>query len=159
MIAANIGKIFLDAYNEKNHCNYSAKEFFVEKYYKIFFNHNKYMMSAGNSPLENPKISWDKMRIGQIPYETVEKRNERFTKTVEKIDVGPADASIAIGFPTLDLTATTSGQVTNLDLPIKTEDIYLSWIGSGLGIGVQSGLSLLFSNKQILLDLFDGWQV
>lgn len=159
MIAANIAKIFLDAYNEKFKSNYSAKEFFVEKYYKIFFNHNKYMMSAGNSPLENPKISWDKMRTGHIPYETVEKRNDRFTKTVEKIDAGPADASIAIGFPTLDLTATTSGQVTNLDLPIKTEDIYLSWIGSGLGIGVQSGLSLLFSNKQILLDLFEGWQV
>lgn len=159
MIAANIGKIFLDAYNEKFKSNYSAKEFFVEKYYKIFFNHNKYMMSAGNSPLENPKISWDKMRTGQIPYETVEKRNDRFTKTVDKIDAGPADASIAIGFPTLDLTATTSGQVTNLDLPIKTDDIYLSWIGSGLGIGVQSGLSLLFSNKQILLDLFEGWQV
>lgn len=159
MIAANIGKIFLDAYNEKYQCNYSAKEFFVEKYYEIFFNHNKYMMSAGNSPLENPKISWDKMRTGQIPYETVEKRNDRFNKTVEKIDAGPADASIAIGFPTLDLTATTSGQVTNLDLPIKTDDIYLSWIGSGLGIGVQSGLSLLFSNKHILLDLFEGWQV
>jgi len=159
MIAANIGKIFLDAYNEKFKSNYSAKEFFVEKYYGIFFNHNKYMMSAGNSPLENPKISWDKMRTGQIPYETVEKRNDRFTKTVEKIDTGPADASIAIGFPTLDLTATTSGQVTNLDLPIKTDDIYLSWIGSGFGIGVQSGLSLLFSNKQILLDLFEGWQL
>lgn len=159
MIAANIGKIFLDAYNEKYQSNYSPKEFFVEKYYEIFFNHNKYMMSAGNSPLENPKISWDKMRKGQIPFETVEKRNDRFTKTVEKIDTGPADASIAIGFPTLDLTATTSGQVTNLDLPIKTDDIYLSWIGSGLGIGVQSGLSLLFSNKQILLDLYEGWQV
>lgn len=159
MIAANIGKIFLDAYNEKYQCNFSAKEFFVEKYYEIFFNHNKYMMSAGNSPLENPKISWDKMRTGKIPYEKVEKRNDRFTKTLDKINTGPADASIAIGFPTLDLTATTSGQVTNLDLPIKTDDIYLSWIGSGLGIGVQSGLSLLFSNTQILLDLFEGWQV
>jgi hypothetical protein len=159
MIAANIGKIFLDAYNQKYRSNYSAKDFFVEIYYELFFNHNKYIMSAGNSPLENPKISWDKMRSGQILYETVEKRNERFSKTVEKIEAGPADASIAIGFPSLDLTATTSGQVTNLNLPIKTEDIYLSWIGSGLGIGVQSGLSLLFSNKQILLDLFDGWQV
>jgi hypothetical protein len=159
MIAANIGKIFLDAYNEKYHSNFSAKEFFVEKYYKVFFNHNKYMMSAGNSPLENPKISWDKMRTGQMPYETIDKRNERFAKTVDKIEAGPADASIAIGFPTLDLTATTSGQVTSLELPIKIDDIYLSWIGSGLGIGVQSGLSILFSNKHILLDLFEGWQV
>lgn len=159
MITANIGRIFLDAYNEKHGSNYTAKEFFIEKYYEIFFNHNKYMMSAGNSPLENPKISWDKMRTGLIPYETIENRNNRFIKTVEKIDAGPADASIAIGFPTLDITATTSGQVTNMGLPIKTDDIYLSWIGSGLGVGVQSGLSLLFSNKQILLDIFEGWQI
>lgn len=159
MIAANIGKIFLDAYNEKYKSNYSAKQFFVEKYYELFFNQNKYMMSAGNSPLENPKISWDKMRSGKIPYETVEQRIGRFQKSIEKIDKGPADASIAIGFYTLDINSTTSGQVTNLDLPIKTDDIYLSWIGSGLGIGVQSGLSLLFADKRILLDLFEGWQL
>ncbi|NCA75545.1 MAG: hypothetical protein EOM90_04360 [Alphaproteobacteria bacterium] len=162
MIAANIGKIFLNSYNEKYQSNYSAKEFFIEKYYELFFNHNKYMMSAGNSPLENPKISWDKMRTGQIPYETVEKRKERFEKTIEKIETKPADASIAIGFPTLDFSAPTSGQITNMDLPLKKEEMYLSWIGSGFGIGVQSGkdgLSLLFSNKQILLDLFEGWQV
>lgn len=159
MIAANIGKIFLDAYNEKFKSNYSAKEFFVEKYYEMFFNHNKYMMPGGWSPLENPKISWDQMRLGKISYESTEERLDRFTKTIEKIESGPADVSNAIGFPTLDHTKPTSGQVTNLDLPIKTDDIYLSWIGSGLGIGVQSGLSLLFSNKQILLDLFEGWQV
>ena len=159
MIAANIGRIFIDAYNEKYKCDYSAKAFFVEKYYDIFFNHNKYLMSAGNSPLENPKISWDKMRSGQIPYETIEKRSDRFTKTIQKIENEPADASIAIGFPSLDLTATTSGQITNMNLPLKEDDVYLSWIGSGLGIGVQSGLSLLFSNKQILLDLYDGWQL
>lgn len=159
MIAANIGKIFLDAYNDKFGSSFTAKEFFVEKYYELFFNHNKYLMSAGNSPLENPKISWDKMRSGQIPYETLEKRTDRFTKTVEKVENEPADASIAIGFPSLDLTATTSGQITNLNLPLKKDDVYLSWIGSGLGIGVQSGLSLLFSNKQILLDLYEGWQI
>jgi len=159
MIAANIGRIFLDAYNEKYNIKLTAKEFFVEKYYSIFYNHNKYLMSAGNSPLENPKISWDKMRSGQIPYETIEKRIDRFSKTIQKIENEPADASIAIGFPSLDLTATTSGQITNMNLPLKEDDVYLSWIGSGFGIGVQSGLSLLFSNKKILLDLYDGWQL
>lgn len=159
MIAANIGRIFLDAYNEKNKCHYTAKAFFIEKYYPTFYNHNKYLMSAGNSPLENPKISWDKMRSGMIPYETSDKRNDRFTKTIHKITNEPADASIAIGFPSLDFTATTSGQITNMELPLKEDDVYLSWIGSGLGIGVQSGLSILFSNKQILLDLYDGWQL
>lgn len=159
MIAANFGRIFLNAYNEKNNSNYTAKTFFVEKYYEVFYNHNKYLMSAGNSPLENPKISWDKMRSGHSPYETIEKRKDRFTKTIQKITNEPADASIAIGFPSLDMTATTSGQITNMSLPLDRDDVYLSWIGSGFGIGVQSGLSLLFSNKQILLDLYDGWQL
>jgi len=159
MITANIGRVFLEAYNEKNKCNYTAKTFFVEKYYDIFYNHSKYLMSAGNSPLENPKISWDKMRSGEIPYETIERRIDRFTNTIHKIENEPADASIAIGFPSLDFTATTSGQITNMNLPLKEDDVYLSWVGSGLGIGVQSGLSLLFSNKQILLDLYDGWQL
>ncbi|MBI9035801.1 MAG: hypothetical protein JEZ03_15170 [Bacteroidales bacterium] len=159
MIAANIGRIFLEAYNYKHQSSYSAKAFFEEKYYNLFFNHNKYLMSAGNSPLENPKISWDKMRSGKIPYETIERRKERFTKTIQKISKEPADASIAIGFPSLDLTATTSGQITNLDLPLNEDDMYLSWIGSGFGIGVQSGLSILFDNKQILLDIYDGWLI
>lgn len=159
MIASIIGRIFLEAYNDKYMTNYTAKTFFVEKYYEIFYNHNKYLMSAGNSPLENPKISWDKMRNGHIPYETVEKRAERIEKTLQKIESEPADASIAIGFPSLDLAATTSGQITNMDLPLKEDDVYLSWIGSGFGIGVQGGLSLLFSQKQILLDLYDGWQL
>lgn len=160
MIAANIGRIFLDAYNEKYKCDYSPKSFFIEKYYNIFYNHPKYLMSAGNSPLENPKISWEKMRTGHIPYETIEKRKIRFTKTIQKIENEQADASIAIGFPSLDLTATTSGQVTSMSLPLNEDDTYLSWIGSGLGIGVQGGgLSLLFSKKQILLDIYDGWQL
>ncbi|TWV12429.1 hypothetical protein FQ707_10170 [Bacteroidaceae bacterium HV4-6-C5C] len=157
MIAANIGKVFLEAYNEKHKSNYSAKEFFVEKYYSVFYDHNKYLMSAGNSPLENPKISWDKMRNGKMLYESKEKRQERFLKTIDKIEHEKADASIAIGFPSLDINATTSGQITNMELPLKEEEVYLSWIGSGLGIGVQSGLSMLFDNKQILLDLYDGW--
>lgn len=159
MIATDIGKIFLKAYNEKNKTSYTPKEFFVEIYYELFYNDNKYMMSAGNSPLENPKISWDKMRNRLIPYETKERRKERFEKTVTKIENEPADASIAIGFPSLDITATTSGQLTNLDVRFKADDVYLSWIGSGLGVGVQSGLSLFFNNKQILLDLFEGWGI
>ena len=151
MIAANIGKIFLDAYNEKYQSNYSAKEFFVEKYFSVFFDHEKYMQWITNSPFVQG------IKKG-IPPNSVE-REAKLQTLIEKIANIEADASIAIGFPSLDINASTSGQITNLNLPLREEDVYLSWIGSGLGIGVQSGLSLLFSNKQILLDLFEGWQV
>lgn len=158
MIESTIGKLFLDAYNEEYGTNYDAKKFFVEQYYPLFFNHNKYMMTAGNSPLENPKISWDKMLKGEKPYETAEERQDRFVKLMEKMEAGEADASIARGFPTLDANSTTSGQVTALQLPIGEEEIYLSWLGDGLGVGVQGGLSILFFQKKVLLDIFQGWK-
>lgn len=151
MIAANIGRIFLDAYNEKNMCNYSAKAFFVEKYFTLFFDHEKYMQWVTNSPFVQG------IKKGIAP--TIAERKVKLEMLIDKISKNEADASIAIGFPSLDLTASTSGQITSINLPLKEEDVYLSWIGSGFGIGVQSGLSLLFSNKQILLDLYDGWQL
>jgi len=150
MIAANIGKIFLNAYNEKFKSNYTAKEFFVEKYFATFFDHNKYMQWVTNSPFVQG------IKKGISP--SVAERKLKLDVLIDKISKNEADASIAIGFPSLDLTASTSGQITSMNLPLNEDDVYLSWIGSGLGIGVQSGLSLLFSNKQILLDLFDGWQ-
>lgn len=151
MIATDIGKIFLKAYNEKNKTVYTPKEFFVEIYFKLFFDHDKYMQWVTNSPFVQG------IKKGVTP--TAEERLEKLNKLAEKISNNDADASIAIGFPSLDITATTSGQITNMNLPLGEDDVYLSWIGGGLGIGVQSGLSMLFDNKQILLDLFDGWQL
>lgn len=158
MITSAIGRTFLNAYNEEYGTSYDAKTFFEEQYYPLFFDHNKYMMTAGNSPLENPKLSWDDMLKGQKPYETAERRRERYDKLMDKIATGEADASIAIGFPTLDAASTTSGQVTDMRLPMGEEDIFLSWIGSGLGIGVQGGFSILFNQKDILMDVFHGWK-
>lgn len=159
MITSNIGKIFLDAYNEEYGTNYDARGFFLEQFYPLFFDQNKYMMTAGNSPLENPKLSWDDMIKGKKPYETPEQRKSRFEKLIKKIDESEADASIARGYASLDVTATTSGQVTDMKLPNSQEEIYTSWIGDALGIGVQGGFSILFSKKEILLDIFKGWKL
>lgn len=159
MITSNIGKIFLDSYNEEYGTNYDARGFFLEQFYPLFFDQNKYMMTAGNSPLENPKLSWDDMIKGKKPYETPEQRKSRFEKLIKKIDESEADASIARGYASLDVTATTSGQVTDMRLPDSQEEIYTSWIGDALGIGVQGGFSILFSKKEILLDIFKGWKL
>ncbi|MDD3686561.1 MAG: hypothetical protein PHE56_07320, partial [Bacteroidales bacterium] len=201
MIAANIGRTFLSAYNEKFVKDYSAKEFFVEVYWEMFYNHGKYLQWITNSPFVQRITTSDdgeygieigKVKLGaedkidndfneaylhygknRITSKTDNKKKvikiilkndnilrlEKLDELKDKISNNDADASIAIGFPSLDLTATTSGQITNMDLDIKEEDVYLSWIGSGFGIGVQSGLSMFFDNKQILLELFEGWQL
>lgn len=151
MIAANIGKTFLQAYNEKYKCAFTAKEFFIEKFFRLFFDEEKYMQWVTNSPFVQG--------IKKGVYPTPEERQLKLEVLVNKIAENDADASIAIGFPSLDLLATTSGQVSNLTLPLDKEDVYLSWIGGGFGIGVKGGLSIFFNQKQILLDLFEGWEI
>ena len=158
MVTSAIGKMFLEAYNEEYGTHYDARTFFIEQFYPLFFDQSKYMMTAGNSPLENPKLSWDDMIKGKKPYETAEQRKTRFEKLMKKIEESEADASIARGFPSLDTTATTSGQVTNIMLSNDKENIFASWIGDALGVGIQGGFSILFSHKGILLDIYKGWR-
>jgi hypothetical protein len=158
MYTTTIGRTFLKAYNRTNNSDYSACTFFEKIFIPLFFDHPKYMMTAGNSPLENPKLSWEDMILGKKLFETSERRKERIGKMLNKITSEPADASIAIGYPVLDETAGTSGQITEIKLPDDKDDVYLSWIGAGLGIGVEGGITILFNQEQLLLDIFEGWQ-
>lgn len=158
MITIAIGRMFLEIYNETYGTNYDARTFFVEKFYPLFFDHNKYMMTGGNSPLENPKLSWEKMIRGSVTYETAEQRKQRFVKLMTKIDECEPDMSIARGFSSADVLAPTSGQVTDMDLSLREDDVFLSWLGDGLGVGVQGGFSILFCDKSILMDVFKGWK-
>src|SRR5574344_747728 len=206
MITSNIGKLFLKAYNEKYGANYDAKTFFIEQYYPIIYQSNKYAQWVTNSPfvqgLESSKsgefgvseiikdskgktkIFSNNEELQSFLTNEIEKRkdlleikekklkqvkilkkldsieqNKLLKCFINKVESSEADASIAIGYPTLDINATTSGQVTNLKLVISKDDIYFSWIGAGLGVGLQGGYSILFDNTLILLDLFEGWKV
>lgn len=151
MIASTIGRTFLKAYNAREGTDHDGKTFFEEVYIPLFFDHPKYMISGGNAPLDNPKI-----KKGTFP--SADERQSRIAKTLDKIEQAVSyDASIAMGFPASDVLATTSGQVTNLELPVEQEDIYLSWIGNSLGVGIAGALAIYFNTPQILLDLFDGW--
>ena len=209
MITATIGKIFLDAYNKKNHTDYDAKSFFVEVYHPLFFGSSKYLQWVQNSPFvqglessnsgefgvaevikdangitkhfkkkedlssflqseykdsmdEILEIKDSKLEQIKILWKITTRQTERmlntFLKKVE--DKDKPDASIASGFPASEDEgfATTSGQVTNMDLKVEKDDIFLSWIGSSLGIGF-GVLSILFTEPEILMDLFEGWKL
>ena len=156
MITATIGKIFLEAYNKKHGTNYDAKSFFVDVYYPLFFDSNKYLQWVTNSPFVQ-------MKKGQkVETLTSDERKEKLQEFIAKVDESKSpDSSIAPGFPASEEKefATTSGQVTNMDLSVSKDDYFLSWIGSSLGVGLQGGLSILFSNPEILLDIFEGWKL
>lgn len=155
MIAATVGRTFLNAWNDKYQKEYSAKEFFEKEYFSLFFDHPKYMQWVTNSPFVQ-------MKKGQKPeFLTHDERIEKLNDLHAKIDAGLRDASIAIGFPASEEKefATTSGLVTDLGIKYEAEEVYLSWIGGGLGVGVAGGYSIFFDHAQILLTLYEGWKV
>jgi len=155
MITVNIGRTFLKAYNKKNKKELTAKEFFEKEYFEVFFNYPKYLQWPTNSPFVQ-------MKKGQKPYLlNPEDRKEKLQNLHDKISAGERDASIAIGFPASEAKeyATTSGLITDMNLDFHEDEIYLSWIGSGLSIGIAGGLSILFDQPYILLTTYEGWKV
>ncbi|UII33152.1 hypothetical protein LVD17_04840 [Fulvivirga ulvae] len=155
MITSVVGRTFLNAYNEQYGKTYSPKEFFEKEYWQLFYNYPKYMQWVTNSPFVQ-------MRSGQKPHllNDVE-RVEKLEALYEKANKEVPDASFALGFPASESKeyASTSGLVSDLAIPVNEEEVYLSWIGSGLGIGVAGGFTILFDNPAITLQTFEGWKV
>lgn len=154
MITTLVGKTFLKAYNEKYSKNYSAKDFFEKVYFELFFNHPKYMQWVTNSPFVQ-------MKKGQKPHLlSSDERLEKLENLYSKVEEEVPDASFAIGFPASESKdfASTSGLVSDIVIETDDEDVYLSWIGGGLGIGVAGGFNLLINDPEITLATFEGWQ-
>lgn len=159
MVTSVIGKIFLEAYNEKHNKAYTPKSFFVEVYYPIFFANEKYLIWIQNSAIVQ------KLKKEEIPQEGNEKtRQEKIVeikknKLIDKIESSEFfDASIAVGYKAERSNATTSGQTCIHNYRMKTEEAYLSWIGAGLGVGIKGELTILFSKPDILIDIAEGWE-
>jgi hypothetical protein len=149
MIASTIGKTFLKAYNQENNTDYSAKKFFEEVFFSIFYDDEKYLQWVTNSPFVQG------IKKGQPPNK--EQRADKLKKLVTKISEGATDASVAIGYSSTDVLATTSGQVSNVIINTDEEEIYASWIGGGFGIGVKGGFSMYINEPKVLMALFEGW--
>src|SRR5690606_20090195 len=78
----------------------------------------------------------------------------------EKAKTEIPDASFALGYPASESKeyASTSGLVSDVAIKTNEEDVYLSWIGSGLGVGVAGGYCILINDKRITLEIFEGWK-
>ena len=153
MVTAIIGRSFLELYNKQNRTDLSAKVFFEQVFFRLFYDHPKYMQWVSNSPFVQ-------MSKGQKPHLLQpNERQDKLRALATKVSKGMADASIAIGYPAseIDEFATTSGQVTDIALATDEDTIYCSWIGSGFAVGVSGGQLILFDHPDILNALFEGW--
>jgi len=155
MITSVVGKTFLEAYNVKYGKYYTAKEFFEKEYWEIFYNHSKYLQWVTNSPFVQ-------MKKGQKPnLLKTDERIEKLENLFGKVSTLEPDASFALGYPAAEEKsyASTSGQVSDILIPSDEENVYLSWIGSGLAIGVAGGFSILFDDPKITLQTYEGWKI
>jgi hypothetical protein len=155
MITTVVGRTFLDAFNAKYNKQLTPKAFFVEEYFELFYNHPKYMQWVTNSPFVQ-------MKAGQkVEKLTSEERVEKLVALIEKVENEIPDASFALGFPASEAKefASTSGSVSDIVISSSEDDIYLSWIGSSLGIGVAGGYTLLFDDAKITLQTYEGWKI
>lgn len=151
MYSSYIGQKFLRLWNERTGRNLSAKEFFTEVQYPLFFKSERYLQWVPNSPFAQKVAA--KNLTGNLTATEVQLQNLH-----AKAASGTTDASFVIGFPAEGTTGTTSGQVSGVGPVVNEEEIYCSWIGGGLGVGLSGGLSLLIDDAEILWKIYSGWQ-
>lgn len=152
MYTSYIGKKFLNLYNDRKGTNYSAESFFNDYFFQLFFTDESHLMHVGNSPFfQKPKA--EDVRI----YGSTTHAQLNNLKTAIKEDV--PNMSILVGGAAKDIQGTTSGQVTSLERTVDTEEMYASWIGQALAIGVSGGYVMLIDEEKIFWILFEGWEV
>lgn len=153
MYTTAIGRTFLKEYNRRHQTDLDGKRFFGEVLFELIFNDEKYLMWVQNSPFVQG--------VGKNKPLSPAQRLEKLQAFHELVAQGRRDGSVALGFPASEDKefATTSGMVTDIVLTIPDEDVYLSWIGAMLGVGVAGGYALLFDDPDITYKTFEGWAV
>lgn len=151
MYTSYIGKKFLKLYNEREGTDLSSEQFFKEIQFPIFFDSDKHLMHVHGSTFFQ-SISDEKVKeSGTEPL-------ARLKRLQDDISNGKISGSTYVGYAAGEATAVTSGQVTTMDYEITEEELYLSWIGQGLAIGLKGGL-LFVDDEKIFWLLFKGWNL
>lgn len=154
MYTSYIGRRLLDLYNQRTGQEITAREFFDAQLFPLFYEHTKYLQWVPNSPFAQDLGKEDKARVlaGADPYAL------KLTKLHQNVATMPPDASFVIGFPAAGTSGVTSGQVSGVGPRVSAEEMYCSWIGGALGVGVAGGYVLLLDEPTVLWALYEGWQ-
>lgn len=152
MYTSVIGKKFLRIYNRRTSSEYSAEKFFHEVFFRLFFNDASHLMHVANSPFfQKPKPA-DVAKHGSVAL-------AQLANLAYNIRNDVPNMSVFVGGSSKDPGGVTSGQVSNIPIQIDAEEMYASWIGQGLSIGVNGGFALLMEIEEILWAIYEGWSV
>ena len=151
MYPAYVGKKFLKMYNERQGTAHTARQFFDEVIFPLFFDAEKHFINVSNSSF------FQSVGEKQLKESGLTKPRYQLQRLHDGIADGKKDGSTFVGYAARDLDGTTSGQVSSLDIPDDDETVYASWIGAGFGIATGE-LSFYCNETEVLWSLFDGWK-
>ncbi len=157
MYVSHIGKQFLKYYNRKHETNYSAKEYFINVLFPLFYDGEYYLHSPGNTPffqLVARKETNDSGKRKEAVEDLIKKVDEYLLNRDEMPNM-----SFAISYPSADIFGTTSAQISSLPLLFNEDDIYASWIGVVLNIGIAGGINVLIHDEKIFEYLEEGFRI
>lgn len=152
MYTAYIGRRLVDLLNTRDQSQRTVSEFFSGEYFELFFDNERYLQHVNNS-----KFDQAYKQKGKSPL-TLSLRATVLAAQQTRIENDAPDGSFFLGGAAAEVTAGTSGQVTDIQLPVSPDEVYASWIGAALGIGVSGGMNVLVDNDDVLLALYDGWK-
>jgi hypothetical protein len=151
MYTSYIGHKFLRLYNEREGKNLTAREFFDEVLFPLFFDAPKHFINVSNSSFFQP------VKESELVNGITKSRAQlqRLHKTIES---KTPDGSSMVGYAAGGQDGTTSGQVsTSVKTPLSKDDVYASWIGAGFGVYAGEKLSFYLDEPDVLWAIFSGW--
>lgn len=174
MYTSFIGKKFLAAWNLREGKNLTARQFFDDELFPVFFEDERHLMHVHGSAFFQ-KVAEKDLTTGKSAAQ-IRRDNLHNSIAAKRLS-----GSIFVGYAAEEVTSTTSGQVTVMPgksleitdsdrslfpeprmpttLVIEEEEIYASWIGEGLAAGVGGGFYLLIDREDLLWGIFEGWNV
>lgn len=151
MYTSYIGKKFLRLYNEREGKSLTAEAFFDQVFFELFFTDGSHLMHVSNSPFFQKPREEDVKKHGS-------KSLAQYYNLRKKLNSGVPSGAIFVGYAAEEIQATTSGQLSSTDLKIDAEEMYASWIGEALGIGISGGFVMLIHEPAVLWAVYEGWQ-
>lgn len=153
MILARFGHRLIEALHAERGTPRDARAFFDQEVFPVLFDTERFLLEAGNTPFG--LADKQAKRKPLTPGRRQEVLRE-FHRKVEDLD--PAGNDVMFGGVAREVSATTSGLVTDLGVPSGPEDAYASWVGAALALTVEGGWGVLVDDVRVLVTAFDGWR-
>lgn len=158
MYNLEIGRRVLALYNKDKPRTLTAKAFFDEVMFPVFFDTDEdplHLMQVGNSSFFQAYPEKDRQAGKSLGAH----KHERHQMLVAEVAAGKKAVSgaIAVGYPASGPSENTAGQVSHIRQLLDAEAIGLTWIGAACGIGLAGGVNILIDNVQVLEHIINGW--